>query len=156
MQTFPDPTSGASAGVNLARIDTTTNRIYVANHGFTGTAANPQLIDYSALNGATSIGGLTNAGDGTTTTGQYKLIVVDANSFELHDINTGALVHLTDPGSVGTHVVALQNIYQASHGNVGGLTQGDSDIGGGPARQTHFLFLVGNMVAPPPDYRRLR
>src|SRR5260370_30528859 len=144
MQTFPDPTSGASAGVNLARIDTTTNRIYVANCGFTGTAANPHVIDYSALNGATSIGGLTNEGDGSTTTGQYKLIVVDANSFDLHDINTGALVHLTDPGSVGTHVVALQNIYQASHGNVGGLTQGDSDIGGLTAGQTYYIVKVDN------------
>src|SRR5260370_34213978 len=148
MQTFPDPTSGASAGVNLARIDTRTNRIYVANHGFSGTAANPQLIEYSALNGATSIGGLTNAGDGTTTTGQYKLVVVDANSFELHDINTGALVHLTDPGSVGIHVVALQNIYQASHGNVGGLTQGDSDIGGVNPGHTEYFVTVGNGHTP--------
>jgi hypothetical protein len=144
MQTFTDLTSGASAGVNLARIDTTTNRIYVANHGFTGTAANPQLVDYSALNGVTPIGGLTNAGDGTTTTGEYKLVVVDANSFELHDINTGALVHLTDPGSTGTHVVALQNIYEGSHGNVGGLTQGDSEINGLTAGETYYVVKVDN------------
>jgi len=144
MQTFTDTTSGASGGLNLARIDPTTNRIYVANHGFTGTLANPQLVDYSAQNGATAIGNLTNAGDGTTTTGQYNLVVVDANSFELHDIHTGALIRLTDPGSAGIHVVALQNIYQASHGNVGGLTQGDSEINGLTAGQTYYVVKIDN------------
>src|SRR5262249_43669991 len=57
MQTFTDNTQGTATSVNLARIDTTTNRIYVANHGFTGTSADPQLVDYSAFGGATAIGG---------------------------------------------------------------------------------------------------
>ena len=120
----------------LARVDAATDRIYVQNHGFTGTAANPQLVDYASLEalGINPIGGLQSAGDGLQTYGHYKLVVVDANSFELRDVNTNALIQLSDPGVASRHVVALKQIYQASRGGVGdsplrqeigGLTSGD-------------------------------
>ncbi|MBH5399906.1 LEPR-XLL domain-containing protein, partial [Bradyrhizobium sp. CNPSo 4010] len=142
LHTFTDAANQASASVNLARIDTATNRIYVANHGFTATAANPLLVDYSALFGGTAIGGLTSAGDGATSQGQYNLVVDDVNSFELRDVNTGVVVHLTDPGVSGMHVVANQHTYQASHGNVGNLTQGDTEIKGLTSGETYYVVKV--------------
>ena len=36
-----------------------------------------------------------------------NLIVIDANSFELHDKATGALIQLTDPGAAATHLLSF-------------------------------------------------
>ncbi|MCB1491700.1 MAG: LEPR-XLL domain-containing protein, partial [Rhodobiaceae bacterium] len=139
MHTFTDAVNQSSAAVNLARIDETTDRIYVANHGFTATVSDPLLVDYAPLYGGTEIGGLDDAGDGTLGVGQYNLVAVDADSFQLRDPTTGAVVQLTDPGAPGMHVIANEQLYQASRGNIGGLVQGDTEITGLETAETYYI-----------------
>ena len=144
VQTF---TAGnVTATLILARVDAATDRIYLQNHGFNGTAANPQLIDYASLEalGINPVGGLQSAGDGLQAYGHYKLVVIDANSFELRDVVTNALVQLSAPAAASRHVVALKHIYQASRGNVGDLVRGDEEIGGLTAGEVYYVVKLDN------------
>ncbi len=82
-QTF---TSGSKmATLVLARVDDANDRIKVANHGFTADT----LVTCASLadNGANNINGLTNEAE-------YRLKVIDANTFELYDVTTGQRVNL--------------------------------------------------------------
>ncbi|WP_312030526.1 LEPR-XLL domain-containing protein [Methylosinus sp. H3A] len=134
---FSNAATQTTASVTLARIDTATNRIYLQNHGFTATAAAPLLVDYASLEalGAHAVGGLQSDH-------QYKLVAVDANSFELRDATTGALVTLTDPGAPSVHVIAEDRVYQASRGNIHDLTAGDREIRGLTAGEQYYVVKV--------------
>lgn len=146
VQTFTASASQITATVLLARLDAATNRIYFKDHGFKGTDANPILVDYSSLEalGINAIGGLQNAGDGLQTTGHYKLVAIDANSFELRDVNTNAVIDLTATTAASRHVIALKQIYQASRGNVGSLSVGDQEISGLTPGQVYYVVKVDN------------
>ncbi|WP_158271824.1 LEPR-XLL domain-containing protein, partial [Methylosinus sporium] len=134
---FVNAATQTTASVTLARIDTTTNRIYLQSHGFVATAADPLLVDYASLEtlGAHAVGGLQSGH-------QYKLVVVDADSFELRDATTGALVTLADPGAASMHVIAEDRVYQASQGNVHDLTAGDREIRGLTAGEQYYVVKV--------------
>lgn len=141
VHTFTDAANQLTAVINLARVDAENNRIHLAGHGFTATAANPLLVDYSALLGA-AIGGLVNAGDGTQRLGQYHLVVIDADTFELRDATTGEIVDLTGISAAGLHVIADEQLYRASRGSIGGVTQSDAEISGLQSAQTYYIVKV--------------
>src|SRR5262249_32710173 len=122
-QQFVNVTTQITATVTLARIDTANDRIILQDHGFSGTSTNPMLVTYwQPVVDPADIGGLSPLTS-------YKLVKVDKNSFELHDINSGALIQLTDPGAGGTYALTDQHLYQITRGSIADLTIADQEIG---------------------------
>jgi WD40 repeat protein len=104
----------AVISLNLARVDAATDRISMANHGFTADT----LVNYASLadDGAGNIGGLVNEAE-------YLLRVIDANTFELYDVATGQKMDIGAAAGGAAHALA----YIASVKNINPTTAVDGD-----------------------------
>ena len=128
-QTFTDATNSVSASVNLAYI--TGNTIHVQDHGFTGTTAAPQVLNYEALAGS-GIGGLTNGS-------LYNIVSTGTNTFQIFDKTTGTVVPITDSGTPSANAITNMN----GQGSLGDLTTGDVAISGLISDTTYYVVTAG-------------
>ena len=128
-QTFTDATNDVSASVNLAYISG--NVIHVEDHGFTGTMAAPQVLNYEALAGA-GIGGLTSGGT-------YGIVSTGTNTFQIVNSTTNAVVTITDAGTPTANAITNMN----GQGSLGDLTTGDVAISGLVSDTTYYVVTAG-------------
>ncbi|MFG1423992.1 LEPR-XLL domain-containing protein, partial [Roseixanthobacter liquoris] len=90
------------ASLSLMRVNAAANTITLRNHGFSSNPTHPTTVRY-ALDGS----GDTDRLPGLSTSGTYLVRVIDADTFQLLDAATSALVDIGAPTGGGTHMFAF-------------------------------------------------